>query len=385
MTKQAFLRGIKAAFKGFSRTVRNLPLADNQISAQKIDGLLNNASPLSGLMTKPTKTTCGNQNLSVENDSETPVESNWDEFSQLQAAANYQLFENRQRLNGVVSIFWGIVNTFVGINAANEYSTNIVLVFIGVPQAIMGIWFVFSPKLKGIVFDGVSLIVIGVWNLVIAGINASHGREPEYSLTLGILQILWAGQRFRAYDRFSRKSLSEPTPPISEKLDAIADYMKTANMTTDSHIVEFRTESWSSKANWKGRLGDGGAVFFVRQDLIFVSKQGVSFKNHGKAFLKKSLTVTFALEKESRIATISPEAFQRYEAWKGVDAVQAAPVDLVRYFHVLVAIVLPFIGLPWGIINLFRRRVSSGLVMTIISGVILGAIIVIRLFNEFNH
>lgn len=43
----------------------------------------------------------------------------------------------------------------------------------------------------------------------------------------------------------------------------------------------------------------------------------------------------------------------------------------IRWYHVVVAIVIPYVGLPWGIINLVLGRRSSGLLLTILSACLL--------------
>ncbi len=51
--------------------------------------------------------------------------------------------------------------------------------------------------------------------------------------------------------------------------------------------------------------------------------------------------------------------------------------DKLRWYHVGVAVVLPIIGLPWGVIYLFRGRWRSGITMVIISLVLALAMIII--------
>ncbi len=41
--------------------------------------------------------------------------------------------------------------------------------------------------------------------------------------------------------------------------------------------------------------------------------------------------------------------------------------DPIKWFHILVAILFPYIGLPWGIVNLCRNKLRSGPVMVMIS------------------
>jgi len=47
-----------------------------------------------------------------------------------------------------------------------------------------------------------------------------------------------------------------------------------------------------------------------------------------------------------------------------------AIMDEPHWYHVVVAIMLPYVALPWGIINLIRGRKRSGLVLVIIPAVL---------------
>lgn len=42
----------------------------------------------------------------------------------------------------------------------------------------------------------------------------------------------------------------------------------------------------------------------------------------------------------------------------------------VRWYHVVVAVLFPYVGLPWGIVNLCRKRRQSGIMMVIIGGIL---------------
>ena len=55
----------------------------------------------------------------------------------------------------------------------------------------------------------------------------------------------------------------------------------------------------------------------------------------------------------------------------GAKQVTGQKEDRTRWYHVLVSIILPYFGLPWGIVNLCRNRRKSGLTMVIISSIVL--------------
>lgn len=58
-------------------------------------------------------------------------------------------------------------------------------------------------------------------------------------------------------------------------------------------------------------------------------------------------------------------------------AIEAPPLqvthveDKARGYHLLIAVMLPYVALPWGIVNLCFRKKSSGLMLTIPSAIVL--------------
>ena len=54
----------------------------------------------------------------------------------------------------------------------------------------------------------------------------------------------------------------------------------------------------------------------------------------------------------------------------------------LRWYHDFFPVMLPYIGLPWGILNLCRSRFSSGLTMVIISLVVLMGVLYLIWFEN---
>ncbi len=54
-----------------------------------------------------------------------------------------------------------------------------------------------------------------------------------------------------------------------------------------------------------------------------------------------------------------------------VAAVEGESKDRARWYHLLVAVMLPYVALPWGIVNLCLKKKGSGLMLTIPSAIIL--------------
>ncbi len=75
---------------------------------------------------------------------------------------------------------------------------------------------------------------------------------------------------------------------------------------------------------------------------------------------------------------------KRYRTQAVIDATQAPESGAIRWYHVL-ACLIPYVGLPWGIVNLVKKRRSSGLLMTIVSGILLLLFIIFIIIGELGH
>jgi hypothetical protein len=66
-----------------------------------------------------------------------------------------------------------------------------------------------------------------------------------------------------------------------------------------------------------------------------------------------------------------------------VAAVEGVSKDRARWYHLLIAVMLPYVALPWGIVNLCLKKKGSGLMLTIPSAIIL-LIIVITIVSSLR-
>ena len=59
-----------------------------------------------------------------------------------------------------------------------------------------------------------------------------------------------------------------------------------------------------------------------------------------------------------------------------VAAVEGESKDRARWYHLLLAVMLPYVALPWGIVNLCLKKKGSGLMLTIPSAIMLLIIVI---------
>lgn len=86
------------------------------------------------------------------------------------------------------------------------------------------------------------------------------------------------------------------------------------------------------------------------------------------ATVKQVVSIIFAVVGLAIAATFDSKAERIKKKGKKPDEQKG---DQVQWYHVLVSILLPYVGLPWGIVNLCKKRSRSGKALVIISTLIL--------------
>jgi hypothetical protein len=261
------------------------------------------------------------------------------DFDELQRAANYIALRKKLRVRGIGSILWGVIAIVLGIVAMDTDPVNVILAVIGAFLTIEGIWLVAAPAPAGMIADGIGLVAVGIWNLAITFMSGSSSNDsmPFFGF-LGVMQIVWGCQSFGKYSLLSKLSHAKPSADTLQKFDRVVNYLEQANMMSDASLIEFiGNEKAKRPITWKGLLGEASAVFVAQsdrnlsldsqganRDFIYAAKQDVSFKSNGQVLTGNILKVKFSIKDRmfsgvgarAFAGTMSPEAFQRYEAWK---------------------------------------------------------------------
>lgn len=95
-----------------------------------------------------------------------------------------------------------------------------------------------------------------------------------------------------------------------------------ANADADSNAIQFQIKVFRGLHTRKAKL-DQVAGVFVRgtgEDILFASPSGFPITLTGKESLDKYLKAEFQLGVHRRRRTISPDAFERFQAWKSGSA-----------------------------------------------------------------
>jgi hypothetical protein len=106
--------------------------------------------------------------------------------------------------------------------------------------------------------------------------------------------------------------------------------------------------------------------------LVYILSRGQGFMPNPIGIVVLIYVVISLVKNSSLKRSIAESSRSAIEA----PALEVAPVegeskDRARWYHLLLALVLPYVALPWGIVNLCMKKKGSGLMLTIPSVIIL--------------
>jgi len=250
-----------------------------------------------------------------------PNVSQW--IDQAEKASHYRLLHKTLKPAGFGSILFGVIAIVMGGAGMQDNPINAVLALIGLLLFAEGLWIVIAPSPKGMIIDGIALIILGVWNILVTIANASSGGSGGFHFfaVLGVFQIIWGFKSFGRYSRFSQNPVQKPSPEMQKQIDDLANAIRKAKFKNAPDIIEFQAKSFSITKPWKGKLEHDRAIFadIAGEEIIFAEKNRVRFFEEGSQLLGKSLKVDIQLRDRKMKGTISPESLERFTEWKGED------------------------------------------------------------------
>jgi hypothetical protein len=234
--------------------------------------------------------------------------------------AEYRTASIHLKRMGWGSLIWGLLNIVLGtIYTVENGPINAILVLIGLLLVASGLWCLVVRSAAGVITNGIALMLIGLWNLVVTVLNLVLGGPPTFWwAAIGVAMIASAVWGFRQYARFSQGLRHGATSGELAMLDAFAKRVLKADGEHDDNIIGFQVTSYGQQAKWRGRLMRGMAVFVQRvtQELLVASSKDVSINPHGQVLLSSSLKAAITIRDHHWQATMTPRSFDRYRDWK---------------------------------------------------------------------
>ena len=163
-------------------------------------------------------------------------------FDELQRASNFRIIKKSLRTGGIGSILFGVIAMAVGFGSMNDNPVNAILGFIGVLLFIEGIWLVSDPKPVGMIVDGIALMILGIWNIIITLANTASGGGSGIFAVLGVWQIIWGIQSFGRYSHFSKLPMHKPTDSLNKQMNTLINEISKSKTKDRTDLIEFRAK-----------------------------------------------------------------------------------------------------------------------------------------------
>jgi hypothetical protein len=228
----------------------------------------------------------------------------------LKKASDIRRLRGHLRPAGIGSIIFGILAVYLGVEFGKDNALNQFLIFLGIFLIAEGAWIIFKPRPAGMIMDGIALMIIGGWNLLI---SFAAIEEAGPFLVLGIFQIGWGIQSIAQYGKFKHVETYQPAPALLSEAKTLTDRVTKSNPKKVEDIIDFK----GKKLIWKAGLAANGAVLvqLPAGEAFFVAKE--DFKIEKVLPKKKGFDISIEFDGQKFPGFISEEQLQKFESWKG--------------------------------------------------------------------
>jgi len=233
----------------------------------------------------------------------------------LQRAAQQALVHRDLRVAGIAGSIFGVL----ALLAAVMPPADPVLFAVGAIITVAALWNLTNPHPTGIILAGISLMIVGGYNITSGMLAAFAGRNPSvFWQVLGFWQIVWGAQRLPRYRRFAG-AFDTPCPPEERKSAwaMIAD-LRRANTRKRDDVVQLDVLGWMPMPLLI-RLMPDGALCLVGADVDVrvVPREQISMQVMQEARFGRAYRVRMRLADRILVAIVRKDLHQRFEAWKG--------------------------------------------------------------------
>jgi hypothetical protein len=243
-----------------------------------------------------------------------------DDVEELRLIAEHHTACRTLRRMGWACVMFGVINMGIALMFTVQlHPINAALALIGLFLLAAGVWCLVLPGAEGVLANGIALILVGLWNILITVLNAVAGEPPRIWWALfGAIQIAAAVQGFQKYSRFSRALRYRVSRDELAMMDTLVKTILKANSKEDEAIIGFQVRGYTQEKVWRGQLGQDAAIFVEKtsNETLVCDRTEVSIKPQGAVLFGNSLKARVRIGDQTWEATISPQSFDRFRDWK---------------------------------------------------------------------
>jgi len=231
------------------------------------------------------------------------------DWHRLQQVADHRMARKTLRTGAIGSVIVGSLSLILGfMPPMDPIACAVGAVLLGT-----GLWNITRPQPAGIVIDGLTLILVGAYNIL----GAFGGGGAGLWVKLGAFQLYWGVQGIMRYTRFRGAFAFAPQDAEVRQLDEMVRSIEKAKVKESTDTIEFTTTGLHARL-WRGRLTDTGALLVTigSHEALVVGKHEFDVEPGGKVVLGNNLKATFTIKGKAYKGSISPQSLERFQSWK---------------------------------------------------------------------
>lgn len=232
--------------------------------------------------------------------------SDWDRLDA--AAFRVSMKRSVRRLGWILALIGAIVAA-CGVAGGLVPLAALGLVLVGA-----GLWNLSRPAVTGLIVDGITVILTGVFNGV-AWLWIDDARPSALLkwVVAGLVQIVWGARRLALY-RIARRSRNDC--PAIERLERIVRDVAGRDARTDRSVAEFRTGRFVKRRNRLGLEAEGAVGLLEQQAVRLEKRSDIWIEARGTTSLGRSIKVRVRMGDLELLGRMPVDHFERFEQWK---------------------------------------------------------------------
>ncbi len=239
------------------------------------------------------------------------------EIEELRTLVARRLLLNQLKPRGIGSVVFGAITMAVGATAISINPINGLLAALGLFLFVEGIWLLVKPSHTGFIVDGVALLAIGVWNMLIAFADMADDNGGGRWLILAGFQILWGIQSFGKASRAGEALSVTVSKDAADRAEAIIRTIYKSNYKINPNFIQFSQKNFTVDQLWKGVLLEDVAVLVgvKTQQSIVANKADLAIIQKGDTKPGKPVKADLKAGDKQIAVVIPAETMSRIQAW----------------------------------------------------------------------
>ncbi len=250
-----------------------------------------------------------------------------EQLKQIQDVSEYRTAVKSIKTESGWVIFSGVLALLSGISGFGYDWLSYILCLMGIVLLITGIKVISNPTLKGLVTNGVLILIVGLWNIFFGIINTSPDPESDniFIDIGGFIQIGVAIHHFMKYKKLSVRFPAKPPEEVIKSINVLIKTITKSKMKKSEDMIEFKAKPFFGRAKYlKGILLDDSAIFMAKtsmkrkHELFCARKEDVNITTRRKLILQRSYKAILQIGEKEMEGLISKKSLERYAAWKTI-------------------------------------------------------------------